>query len=305
MTAKKQDLSTDQLMGWDQYKGKEPAEILQSIYEHIGNKSIQMCSWYWASIKSKRVTSLAVRAAAFIFLVIGTIFPIVAALQTTAEQKLFFTQMAVAILATAGLLQLADRIFGWSSGWMRYITTVTTMENLTRAFQMEWAKYLAFKKTDIDEVDVKALFELAKGLEQELLKLQAEETTKWVAEFNTGLALLETMIKSQREETDKKLEAIRTSLTVQETNAKANEVAQTPGALEVALTFKGEPKPVMIGMDENEAVEFLGSFWAKNDLRPGRYIIRLTTQSEPSHVIEKIADIKSDSTTRLELIIGE
>ena len=143
--ASKPNISTAKLANWDQYKNKQPDEVLASAYAHIEQTSLQMCGWYWTSIKTKRVTSLAVRVFAFLLLILGTTLPILAAIQATAEQKLLLTQMAVAFLAIAGLTQVADKVFGWSSGWMRYITTVTTMENLTRAFQLEWAKYLVSK----------------------------------------------------------------------------------------------------------------------------------------------------------------
>ncbi len=216
----KPDISTKKLADWDQYKDKKPEEILTAIYAHIEATSISMCSWYWTSIKTKRLTSLAIRGFAFALLIFGSTLPIFAAIQETADEKLFLTQWGVGLLAIAGLTQVADKVFGWSSGWMRYISTVTTMENLARAFQMEWAKYLVSKTAPIDVKDAATLFDLAKGLEQELTKLQAEETTKWISEFNTGIALLDTLIKTEREESDKKLEAIRTSLTVQETAAK-------------------------------------------------------------------------------------
>ena len=303
--ASKPDITTDTLDSWDQYKNKQPDEILASVYAHIEKTSRQMCAWYWTSIKTKRLTSFAVRGCAFLLLLLGTTFPVFAALQGSAEQKLLLTQLAVGFLVIAGLTQLADRVFGWSSGWMRYITTVTTMENLTRAFQMEWAKFLVSKAGAPDATDAKVLFELAKSLEQELTKLQAEETTKWVAEFNTGIALLDTMIKTQREETDKKLEAIRTSLTTQETATKADEKARLAGALEVTLSFKAEAKLVRIAVDKEQPVEFLGNFWTKVDMQPGRHVVRVVTTSGPSRTIERIAEIKPDSLTKLDVAVGE
>ena len=299
------DITSEKLESWDQYRNKQPDDVLASVYAHIEKVSRQMCAWYWSSIRTKRNTSLAVRWLSFFLLVLGTSFPIFAALQTSANEKLLLTQLAVAFLVIAGLVQLADRIFGWSSGWMRYISVVTTMENLTRAFEMEWAKYLVAKAALPDSADAKALFELAKGLEQELLKLQAEETTKWVAEFNTGIALLDTMIKTQREETDKKLEAIRTSLTVKESALKADEKAKIAGALEVTLTFKAEPKAVKIGIDEESSKDFLGNFWTRLDVSPGRHVVRVTTTSAPARTIERIVEVKPDSLTKLDIPMGE
>jgi hypothetical protein len=303
--AKKTDISTKKLEEWDKYKGQTPEDIAKFIYAHIEVTSVSMCNWYWTSISSKRVTSFVIRIIAFILLILGTTLPIFAAIQDKPEEKLLLTQLAVGFLAIAGLSQIADKVFGWSSGWMRYITTVTTMENLIRAFQMEWAKYLVAKTSPIDSSDAKTLFDLAKGLEQELVKLQAEETTKWVVEFNTGISLLDTMIKTQREETDKKLEAIRTSLTSQEASAKAEEKAKLPGSLEIKLTFKAEPKKLKISLNNETAIEFLGNSWSRLELTPGRHLVKLVTTSETPRTIERIAEVKADSLTIIEIAVGE
>lgn len=303
--AAKPDISTKKLSKWDEYKDKKPEDALPAIYAHIEATSLEMCTWYWTSIRTKRGTSLTVRVIAFVLLILGTTLPLFAAIQVDAKDKLLFTQWAVALLAIGGLTQLADKVFGWSSGWMRYITTVTTMENLTRAFQMEWAKYLVSKSSPLDTSDAKALFDLARGLEQELTKLQAEETTKWVAEFNTGISLLDTLIKAQREETDKKLEAIRTSLTAQEASSKADEKAKLPGSLEVTITHKAEPKKIRISLGKDTPVDFLGYVWSKLDVPPGRHLLRVSTSADPPRAIERVVEITPDSVTKLEVGVGD
>lgn len=297
----KPDISSQKLSPWDEYKDKKPDEALASIYAHVAAASSMMCTWYWVSIRTKRRTSLSIRSIAFVLLVLGTSFPIFAAIQVEAEDKLLFTQWAVALLAVAGLTQVADKVFGWSSGWMRYITTVTTMENLTRAFELEWAKYIVSKNAPLDSSDVKTLFELAKGLEQELTKLQADETTKWVAEFNTGISLLESLIKTQREETDKKLDAIRTTLTTQESVAKTEEKAKLPGALEVTLTHKAEPKKVRIALDKESPVEFFGLMWSRLNISPGQHVLSIQTISDQPQTIEKIVEIGPSSVAKVEI----
>src|SRR5262245_35939227 len=52
----KPDISTAELLRWDEYKDKKPDEALASIYKHIESTSKQMCAWYWTSIKVKRRT---------------------------------------------------------------------------------------------------------------------------------------------------------------------------------------------------------------------------------------------------------
>lgn len=202
--AKKMDISNEKLLPWDEYKDKDPNQALESIYNHIWALAHKMCAWYWISIRTKRRSSFVVRGIAFCLGAVGSTLPIVAGIPGNNEHKLYLTQGAIILIAIAGLMVLADRVFGWSSGWIRYITTVMTMENLTRSFELEWAKLFIEKTASLDSTDVKAMFDLAQKLEQGLTKLQAEETGQWVAEFNSGTAILESMIKAQQDETQKK-----------------------------------------------------------------------------------------------------
>ena len=298
MATKPPNISTTKLLPWDEYKGKKPDEALLSIYTHIGQKSKEMCSWYWSSIGTKRNTSLTIRAFAFVFLVIGTTLPVISAALEKADHKLIITQLGVAFLVVAGLFTLSDRIFGWSSGWMRYIATVTTMENLTRAFEMEWASYLVSKYVLLETADVKTLFELARTLEQELTKLQAEETTKWIAEFNTSISLLESMIKSQREETDKKLDTIRTNLTSQAAAAKAEDKLNLPGAIEVSFVYKADPKRIRIALGSKPLVEFLGYTWSELNVAPGQHLLSIEIMSDPPQKMTKVIDVLPAATAR-------
>lgn len=292
------DISISKLLAWDEYKDKTPDQAVTLIYESIEEKSKGMCSWYWLSIKAKRNTSLGVRGLAFMLLVLGTALPILSALFEKADAKLYLTQSGAVLLIVASLLALADKIFGWSSGWMRYIETVTTMESLTRAFELEWANYIVSKITPLEAADVKALFELAKSLEAGLSKLQAEETTKWITEFNSSISLLESMIKSQREETDKKLDAVRTSLTNQAAQCQATKKAALPGAIEVSFVFKAEPKKVKIAIDLNESVEFFGHSWSELNVSPGKHKLSVEVMSNPPEMISKVIDVQAETTAR-------
>lgn len=53
------------------------------------------------------------------------------------------------------------------------------------------------------------------------------------------------------------------------------------------------------------ATEFFGNVWSKLDLAPGRHIVKITTTSEPAGGIERIAEIKADSLTKMEIAVGE
>jgi hypothetical protein len=298
---KRQNISTRTFLEWDRYRDKTPEESLNSIYAHITATCKELTGWYWTSIKRKKIGALVVRWAAFLLLVTGSSLQIFATTLDVPLDRLFYTQLAVISFAIAALVLVGDRAFGWSSGWTRYITTVTTMENLARAFQIEWAGYLLQKTSALEAEDTKKLFDLARGLEQELLKLQADETTAWVTEFNAGMALLESTIKTQREETEKKVAAIRTTLEKQESAAASDEKAKVPGSVEVSLDHKGPARKVRITFGSDAPVQFLGTSWTKVEVAPGHYALKIETGTEPIQTIEKIVEVKPASIARIDI----
>jgi low affinity Fe/Cu permease len=195
----KRDIATKALLTWDEYKDKPAAQALPSIYAHASATSAAVCGWYWAAIRTKRRTSLGARFITFALLILGTVLPLLSGIENAVEVRLRFTQCGIAAVAAGGLLQVADRVFGWSSGWIRYVTTVTTMENLTCKFELDWAGYVLGRDGVLTDADAKPLFDMAEALELALRKLQAEETEKWAIEFNSGTALLNDLIRQQRE----------------------------------------------------------------------------------------------------------
>src|SRR5690606_31373133 len=129
--------------------------------------------------------------------------PVLAAVFAEPQMRLYMTQTGVAVLALAGLLQAADRIFGWSSGWLRYVTTVMAMEDLSRRFEFDWATHIIQRGSALNEEDKLILLQLAEQFTDGIYQLQSEETNKWVAEFGSSQALLTSLIKSHQQHAEK------------------------------------------------------------------------------------------------------
>ncbi|MCE7057980.1 SLATT domain-containing protein [Algoriphagus sp. AGSA1] len=303
------NIKTSNSSEWDELKNKSIDESLKVIYDWINLKSREMCDWYWQSIKEKKISSLLSRSIAVFFLIVGTIFPLLAAVMDPAKLKLLFTQLGVAMLVIAGLLTLADRIFGWSSGWMRYIQTVTSMENLVGVYKIEWANYIALKTTPLEMADLIVLFNLTIALHNELLKLLSEETNKWIIEFNASISLLEATIKAQRDEAEKKLDVIRTNLSEsnKEELAKKNAEEKTKknGSIQVFFSFKdNKPEALKLNLDDSGTFDFLGLSWAMLDVKPGTHILNINTTTNPIVVRKIIIDVKPSETAKETIVMS-
>lgn len=195
----KQNVTRDRSVEWNRYAQGSPQEALKSVYDHVQVESAKLREWYWSSIHGKKRKSISVRVISYLFAVAGVLAPLTAAMASKADQKLILTQAGVIALVIAGLAQLSDRVFGWSSGWQRYVTTVTSMERLTTQFELDWASCLLARGTHVDWADVVEPFELAKAFVFEFERLRGVETDAWVVEFNAGLAALNEMVKLRRD----------------------------------------------------------------------------------------------------------
>jgi hypothetical protein len=294
----KKDIRTKIQFGWDDYKNKPFDEELSAIYSHAKNTSDAKCTWYWKSIKMKRRISQCIRLLAVILLIVGTILPILAGITDDHEIRLLCTQIGVVALAVAGLLQIADRVFGWSSGWLRYITTATAMENLTRKFELDWASYIVDKGSNIGNSDIKPLFDIAKRFEDDISKLQSDETDTWVKEFNSSVAYLGEMIKSQRDFVEKSVTSLQSA-------AQERAKAQQKGAVELTIKHPAGPiAAVSIAIDKEPARNFVGTSWARLDLEPKPHTITVTTTTGTIQTIQKIVDVKPGVVERIEVTLS-
>jgi hypothetical protein len=296
----KQNVKTNKLESWNQYKLDNVDDALGKIFEHAQATSASAREWYWQSIKSKKRASIGIRFVSFFLLCGGAALPIVAGILKDPEIRLAYTQSGVISLALAGLMQAADKVFGWSSGWTRYISTVTAMESATRKFGLDWANYIVKNNGALTDDDKRALFEIAMGFESEIVRLQGDETQKWIAEFNSGLALMNDLIKTQRETADKAMEEARVADSSRAERAATNAAAQRPGAIELSIVHKADPIRILIRVDDEPEESFTGTVWSAKPVDPGVHTV-VAVWGDPACTVKKLIEVQPGSIARAEL----
>lgn len=294
----KKDIRIESMLTWNKYTNTKFEDALPSIYSTVNLDVVKYTGWYWVSIKTKRNTSLLIRSATILFFGLGALFPLASGLSNEPISKLYWTQLGVISLVLGGLLHTADRIFGWSSGWIRYISTVTAMEYKAKQFEIAWAEYILQQGSSLNNSDIKPLFDLAAQLQKELIKLQVEETENWKAEFNMGTLLLGDLIKSKLESTEK----IKNDL---ENAANTAITSQHCGALSIFIAHKNNLiSPITIIFDTHNPEEFIGTSWSRIDVPPGLHSMRIISNiSTPPITIDKVFLIKPGEVTTSEVVI--
>jgi hypothetical protein len=297
--ARKREIKQDEFLAWDQFDNKPPAEALAALYNHATEFSTRCRTWYWTSIRHKRIVSTTSRFLSFFLGGFGVVGPIIAAICSDGDYKLMWSQFAVVALAIAGLLQFGDRVFGWSSGWLRYISTVTKMEHATRQFQLDWAAYFVELGKCVTPAEMRSAFEIAHRFECELSDLQTRETDGWIVEFNTGLVALNELVKTAREAADKSGSDARAAM-------KATATATAPGAIELTATTTVQPPPsVAVVLDGGSEEPCRGLTWGRLQVTPGLHqvMIRAFLNNAIASETVKIIEVPPGSTARVAVAI--
>lgn len=109
-------------------------------------------------------------------------------------------QLGYLFLGLAASCVGVDKFFGFSSGWMRYITTMMALERALSSFRFEWAMLVAKLREKAPTPDQVQL--MIQRIKEFLAAIDTEvdqETQSWVSEFKTNLAEIEKTAKTQAE----------------------------------------------------------------------------------------------------------
>ena len=185
---------------------------LATLREYVENEAQRQIDWYHAKRKVKASVSTGLRFVAILLFVLGGLVPIVKATlapETIRRIGFDFGQTGYLLLAVAAGCVAMDRFFGYSSGWIRYVTTALALEKSLEEFRLEWARYIA--KLRGGQPNESELDQLIRTCETFNLAIrgQIEQKTKaWVTEFENNLSQLGRDLEAKADEA-KKLRADR------------------------------------------------------------------------------------------------
>lgn len=186
------------------WKAGDVEASLQALYGCVEAEAQKLIQWYYNKKKPKALMSWYLRLLAILFTGAGGLVPFAASFGNPDIQlgpfKFPFGQLGYLLLATAAGFILFDRYFGFSTGWMRYITTAMMLERALGEFRLEWARLRARQAGQTPTAEqVDMLIQLCKGFSLTVRTLVEQETQQWVAEFQSNLSQLERSARAQME----------------------------------------------------------------------------------------------------------
>jgi hypothetical protein len=194
--------------------------------------------WYYAKKPWKAWASQLLKLLTLLATGFGGLLPIVSATGVFsnglkgAEQQirnLQINQIGYLCFGLAAAFLAFDKYFGYSTGWMRYITTAMSLETALRNFRLDWAKTTSgLAGTTPSGGVLETLLQKIQDFCVAARTLVEKETQAWVMEFQTNLSQLEKEAKAA-------IESARATGETAQKEARAAVDSTRPGAVDLTV----------------------------------------------------------------------
>ena len=158
---------------------------------------MEAIDWYLNEKRSKSRWSRGLRVAAILLGAAGALIPLL----NLANNQVFDVRWGYVAFALAAAAVALDRFFGFSSGWMRYLTTAVRLQRLLADFQLQWATRCArLEGTTPEPAQVAELLTLLRQVLSAILKEVERETISWAQEFQSNVGGIDRDLQLASEE---------------------------------------------------------------------------------------------------------
>jgi hypothetical protein len=194
-------------------------EELERVRAQIENKAIDAINWYLNRKTREASYSRLLRGTAIILTALGGLMPVLQGLFETGTFAVF-GQIGYVFLALAAACVGFDKFFGFSSGWVRFMTTEMAIQQDLAEFQMDWMLLMAEmgEKQPSSDMIQKTLQRL-KEFRLQIMSRISQEMQAWAGEFNSNLLQLERSVQAKT--------TLQPSTSKIETNSSLNEKKET------------------------------------------------------------------------------
>jgi hypothetical protein len=288
-----------------QWDAENAANSLQAVYAHVVGDAQAATDWYEGARKPKKYGGLIIRIAAVVLVSTAGLLPILNSLlngdQAPSQGNFLLKPLTASFaIGLAAALVGFDKYFGFSTGWMRFVTTAMQIRAAMEAFEMDWTCLRASwhgQTPTGDQVD--GALAKCKEFAGTLNKLVADETNQWVQEFQASLKQVDDAVSAAQTEAQKRADAEKARVEAAKAEEQKRLEAAKPGALNltVANTDKAGGKfSVQVG--SGAVLQFVGGTAAIPNVAPGLQKVRVFAVIDGSeHAQERIVTVSAGAIT--------
>ena len=165
---------------------------LAAVYSRAIDSAQSAIAWYLKAKRPKQLQARVMRGASIALVALAGIIPMLAQV-TRGTIAPMWASIALALAAAAIAL---DRFFGYSSAWMRYITTELHLRQMLDDFQLGWeTERAAWRGAAPTEDQLQRALTRCTTFVSQVNGLVRDETNLWVATFQESLKQLDETMK--------------------------------------------------------------------------------------------------------------
>lgn len=182
-------MSNNDFPAWDK---NNPTNSIDACFRWMTRKAEDQVKWYEDRRIPQKNWSQRTRWLSLTFATLGALCPLAAPMEIFQNKNL--PELGYIFLAFGALIITFDRLYGFSSSWMRYASTQLNLDIALREFQFEWA-LLQSQNHSPD-----AALQKLKDFSAKIDGIVKQETDAWINEFRSNIAELEKVLKTGAEE---------------------------------------------------------------------------------------------------------
>ena len=181
---------------------------LEDTYKALEQKALVAMRWYEARQRSKKLGARLTRGGA---IVLGAVTTIVPSLIAMLPEKLSFwgfhdfpaiklNPLATILGVLSATTILLDRFYGYSSSWMRYVTTYQEIQTNLEEFRIGWRRHLLKleRHQPPKEEHVLRVYDFFSAFLKSVNDSVRSETQTWLTEFKGLLTDVDKVLEAQR-----------------------------------------------------------------------------------------------------------
>lgn len=177
-------------------EGQLSAADLKKFGKEVESKAQKTIDWYFKRKTTQSFASKSLRVIAILLVLLGGLSPI---LQCLGLMDSLYGYIALAMAAASIAF---DKFMGFSTAWMRYMTTAFNLQTALAEFRADWLLMWAEVKNNYPtEEQQKMLLSRIKEFYTKIHTAIERETQLWVNEFQSNLAQLQRTTQASLEST--------------------------------------------------------------------------------------------------------
>jgi hypothetical protein len=180
---------------WGTSQAQDSAQRLADYASYEAQIAID---WYLNKKKSKKDWAQRLRVLAILATAVAGLIPVLAQISPN-QIAPAWASVALVVAATAVGL---DRFFGFSSAWIRFLTTEMQIRNALHQFLLDWELQRIKLEGEIPDLDrIQAMAQRCKDFICQINEILKDEMDDWVQEFRRNLAEIDKAAKARAQAT--------------------------------------------------------------------------------------------------------